>query len=106
VVQETEYTGAGKHPLAQLNLAKQMGVKVKRGNPKDNKPGHRIVIPEHPSQIAVVNVDLDHVRQSYIHNAMNSLPEGASLSEVDLDYLTVETQTSRHYVQEVIDGRK
>lgn len=106
VVQETEYTGAGKHPLAQLNLAKQMGVDVKRGNPKDNKPGQRIVIPEHPSQIAVANVDLDHVRQSYIRNAMNSLPEGASLSEVDLDYLAVETQTSRHYVQEVIDGRK
>ena len=104
VVQETEYTGAGKHPLAQLNLAKQRGVEVKRGNPKDNKPGQRIVIPEHPLQIAVMNVDLDHVRRSYIRNAMNSLPEGASLSEVDLDYLAEETQTSRHYVQKVCAG--
>lgn len=103
VVQETEYTGAGKHPLAQLNLAKQMGVEVKRGNPKDNEPGQRIVIPEHPSQIAVTNVDLDHVRQSYLHNALNSLPEGANLSEVDLDYLAEETKTSQQYVQEVIN---
>jgi threonine synthase len=103
VVQETEYTGAGKHPLAQLNLAKQMGVEVKRGNPKDNKPGQRIVIPEHPSQIAVSNVDLDHVRQSYLHNALNSLPEGANLSGVDLDYLAEETKTSQQYVQEVIN---
>jgi cysteine synthase len=28
VVQETEYTGAGKHPLAQLGLAKRMGIEV------------------------------------------------------------------------------
>jgi cysteine synthase len=58
VIQETEYTGAGKHPLAQLNLAKHMGVEVRRGDPRDNKPGQRIVIPEHPSQVAVVDVDL------------------------------------------------
>ena len=37
VVQETEYTGAGKHPIAQLNLAKRMGVGVVRGDPA---PGH------------------------------------------------------------------
>ena len=48
VVQETEYTGAGKHPIAQLNLARQMGIEVARGDPRDNKPGERIVIPEHP----------------------------------------------------------
>ena len=59
VVQETEYTGAGKHPFSQLNLAIQMGIKVQRGDPKDNKPGQRIVIPEHPSQIAVTDVALD-----------------------------------------------
>ena len=59
VVQETEYTGAGKHPLGQLNLAKQMGIVVRRGDPKENKPGATIVIPEHPSQIQVVDVDLD-----------------------------------------------
>ena len=27
VVQETEYTGAGKHPLAQLAMAREMGVR-------------------------------------------------------------------------------
>lgn len=106
VVQETEYTGAGKHPLAQLNLARQMGVEVKRGDPRDDKPGQRIVIPEHPSQIAVKNVDLQHVRRSYICNAMNSLAKGATLSTVDLDYLVEETQTSQQYVQEVIDEWK
>ena len=103
VVQETEYTGAGKHPLAQLNFARQLGIEVRRGDPRDNKPGQQIVIPEHPSQIAVTDVDLEHVRRSYLHNAMESLGESARLSEVDVEFLAAETRSSRNYVQEVID---
>ena len=103
VVQETEYTGAGKHPLAQLNLARRMGIKVRRGDPRDNKPGQQIVLPEHPAQIAVAEVDLERVRQSYLRNALASLPAGATLDDVDLEYLAAETRTSRTYVQENID---
>jgi len=103
VVQETEYTGAGKHPIAQLNLAKQMGVKVQRGDPKGNKPGQCIVIPEHPSQIAVTDVDLDQVRRSYLHHAIESLSEGERLSDVDIDFLVAETRSSKTYVQEIIN---
>jgi cysteine synthase len=103
VVQETEYTGAGKHPLAQLNLAKRLGIEVKRGDPRENKPGERIVIPEHPSQIKVVDIDLDQIRRSYLRNAIGSLPTEASVSEVDLEFLAAETCTNRTYVEEVID---
>ena len=38
VVQETEYTGAGKHPTAQLNMARKMGVKVYQGGSPGGKP--------------------------------------------------------------------
>ena len=103
VVQETEYTGAGKHPLAQLKLARRMGVEVRRGDPRDNRPGRRIVIPEHPAQLAVKDVDLEHVRQSYLRNALVSLPPDASLGDVDLEYLAAETRTSRTYVEESIN---
>ncbi len=48
VVQETEYTGAGKHHWAQLNFAKEMGVEVRSGDPTENVPGKVIVIPERP----------------------------------------------------------
>jgi cysteine synthase len=101
VIQETEYTGAGKHPLAQLNLAKQMGVEVRRGDPRDNKPGERIVIPEHPSQIAVVDVDLQQVRRSYVRHALESTHAEQPLSEIDYDFLAAETRSSRAYVEEV-----
>ncbi len=103
VVQETEYTGAGKHPLAQLNLARQMGIDVRRGDPRDNKPGQCIIIPEHPSQLAVVNIDMEYVRRSYLHNAIKSLPEGESLSEVDLAFLAEETRISQTHVQEILN---
>ena len=33
VVQETEYTGAGKHHWAQLNFARENGVEVRAGRP-------------------------------------------------------------------------
>jgi cysteine synthase len=103
VIQETEYTGAGKHPLAQLNLAKQMGVEVRRGDPRDNKPGQRIVIPEHPSQIAVVDVDLEHVRRSYVRHALEAVHGEQPMSEIDLDFLAAETRSSRAYVKEVVN---
>jgi len=103
VVQETEYTGAGKHPIAQLNLAKQLGIQVTRGDPRGNRPGRAIVIPEHPSQVAVVDVDLDQLRRSYLRNAIESLPERAGLSDVDLAFLSEETRSSKTYVREVID---
>jgi cysteine synthase len=103
VVQETEYTGAGKHPLAQLNLAKQLGIEIKRGDPRDNKPGEKIVIPRHPNELAVVNVDLEHIRSSYIRHALKSLPKDTEVSDVDIQFLTTETRTSQTYVKEVID---
>ena len=103
VVQETEYTGAGKHPLAQLNLAKQMGIEVRCGDPRDSNPGQCIVIPEHPSQLMVVNVDLEHVRRSYIKNAIELIPEGKSLSKIDLAFLSEETRISQTHVQEIIN---
>lgn len=102
VVQETEYTGAGKHPLGQLNLAKHMGIVVRRGDPKDNKPGKAIVIPEHPSQIQIVDVDLDRIRRSYLRNALKTFPEGQEITEVDVQFLAEDTKTTMEYVRKVI----
>jgi cysteine synthase len=103
VVQETEYTGAGKHPLGQLNLAKQMGIDVRRGDPRENRPGKAVVIPEHPSQIKPVEMDLDRIRRSYLRNALNSLPGGEHISETDIAFLAAETKSDATYVREVIE---
>jgi cysteine synthase len=102
VVQETEYTGAGKHPIAQLNLAKRMSIEVVRGDPCASKPGRRIVIPEYPGQIAVVDLDLDHLRRSYLRHALSSLPDGATLSPIDFEFLAIETRTTVTQVMEML----
>lgn len=103
VVQETEYTGAGKHPLAQLNLARQMGIEIRRGDPRENRPGQCIVIPQHPSQVTVVDVELEQVRRSYLHHVIESLQKGETLTETDLAFLAEETRTSQSHVEEIIN---
>jgi hypothetical protein len=102
VVQETEYTGAGKHPLSQLNLAKQLGIAVVRGDPRTSTPGQTIVIPHHPSQLGVVEVDLDQLRRLYLRNALHTLPRGQALTEADIAFLAADTHSTQAYVQEVI----
>lgn len=102
VVQETEYTGAGKHPLAQLNLAKRLGIEVARGEPRQSKPGQAIMIPEHPSQIGIAEVDLQRIRRSYLRHAIGSLPERKTLGDADLEFLVAETRSTQSYVQEVV----
>ncbi|MGE5219310.1 MAG: 2-amino-4-oxopentanoate thiolase subunit OrtB [Chloroflexota bacterium] len=106
VVQETEYTGAGKHPIAQLNLAKQMGIEIRRGDPRDNKPGTRIVIPQEPSQLAVVDIDLGQLRRSYLRHAFEAIPKGAKLDETDIRFLADETHTAPTYVEEILHGMR
>jgi len=93
VVQETEYTGAGKHHWAQLNFAREMGVEVRRGDPRENKPGEVIVIPEEPEQIAAVEVDLERLRTSYIRNALKAAPEGYEPTAEDIVFLALDTNT-------------
>lgn len=106
VVQETEYTGAGKHPTAQLTFARQMGIEVRRGKPSENVPGKRIVIPKNPSQIVAQDVDLDKLRQSYISTVLskeNVRP--AELFESDIDYLVSETKTCKEWIYEYLDSK-
>jgi len=101
VVQETEYTGAGKHPLAQLNLAKAMGITVRRGDPRENKPGTAIVLPAHPRQITVREVDLAHIRRTYLRQALKSLPEGSAPTETDLAFLAADSRADRATIEEL-----
>ncbi len=75
-MQETEYTGAGKHHWAQLNFAKEMGVEVRSGDPTENAPGKVIVIPERPEQIQAKDFDVARMRKSYVRNALKQAPEG------------------------------
>ncbi len=75
---------------------------VKRGDPRESIPGQNIVIPEHPAQIRAVDVDLEHVRQSYMKNALAQV-NPSELTEVDLAFLAEETRWSRERLAQELE---
>lgn len=101
VVQETEYTGAGKHPLAQLSFAKRNEIQVSLGDPETEKPGQTIVLPDHPSRLAVRWADLDRMRRSYIRQMARHV-NATSASQADIVFLAEETQTDDRFVVETL----
>jgi 2-amino-4-ketopentanoate thiolase beta subunit len=86
VVQETEYTGAGKHPTAQLTLARRMGIDVTIGSRADDRPGERIVIPRSVEEMAAGEVDLELLRQSYLRR-VGARVGHRSLEDDEVEYL-------------------
>jgi len=101
VVQETEYTGAGKHLLPQLNFAKENGIKVYVGNPEEQVPGENIVIPSHPSKVSVTDIDMEGLKKSYMKNVLKKLTENR-VEQVDIEFLSLELKISKENVVEII----
>jgi cysteine synthase len=103
VVQETEYTAAGKLPSSQLTFAEENGIEVRRGDPKENVPGERIVIPERIEQMRVEDFPLDKIRQSYLKNAKETA-KGHQPVEGDILYLAEDSKSSVDFVHETLDS--
>ncbi|WIY82696.1 2-amino-4-oxopentanoate thiolase subunit OrtB [Propionimicrobium sp. PCR01-08-3] len=99
VVQETEYTGAGKHHNSQLSFARSRGIEVRRGDPADNVPGKAIVIPERLNQVAGKPLDLERLRRSYIKQAAKAHPVG-EWTPTDVEFLAADINASVDKVRE------
>lgn len=102
VVQETEYTGAGKHHWAQLNFAREQGVEVRAGDPTENVPGKLIVIPERFEQIHAKDFDLAKMRSSYIRNAMRVAGDEYTPTAEDIEFLAVDTNSDAATVEQTL----
>ncbi|HEY8364453.1 MAG TPA: 2-amino-4-oxopentanoate thiolase subunit OrtB [Haloplasmataceae bacterium] len=100
VVQETEYTGAGKHHQAQLSFAKENGIKVAFGNPIDEVPGESIIIPKNPGLIKARDIDLEKVKKSCIKNHITN--ERDAITEKGLTFLMEETKGTRAFVMQTL----
>ena len=99
VVQESEYTGAGKHPHAQLMFAQENGIRVYRGDPWEAIPGQSVVIPEGIEQMDTYDLDMREVRTSYLKRFRNR-----ALSRDDLSFLAEETRLRPTEVEELIQA--
>lgn len=101
VVSETEYTGAGKHVQPQLSFARDNGIDIHFGDPKEDKPGVNVILPKDPSYFKCIDADIDHFRKSLIKKACKT-HNVKEPTEADLEFLAVETKSSVEFVKEVI----
>lgn len=104
VVQETEYTGAGKHPMPQLTFAKENGIEVLFGDPEDEVPGKTLVLPSHPSLMKARQQDMDHIRKSYIKNCVKNYKMTAATEE-DVKFIMDEISADRDFVVTELEGK-
>ncbi len=102
VVQETEYTGAGKHHWSQLAFARTQGVEVRVGDPAESVPGRSIVIPERPEQVKATDFDLGRMRRSYVRNALAHAGEGYAPTPEDIVFLAEDIRSTPATVEEFI----
>jgi len=101
VVQETEYTGAGKHMSSQLSFAEKNGIELIMGDPLNEKPGTNIIFPKNGSYIKVKELPLDDLRKSYLKRYMDQLIE-----TLDWDYLAQELNTSIEHTKHLWEALK
>lgn len=102
VVQETEYTGAGKHINPQLTFARDNGIEILVGDPQEELPGENIILPKDPSYINIVDLDLNNTRRSFIRNAVKN-SNVDKVSNGDLEFLMAETKSDETFVKEILD---
>lgn len=102
VVQETEYTGAGKHIQPQLTFAKENGIEIKIGDPIEEIPGENIILPKDPSYIEIEEVDLDKLKKSYIKKCIENFKVG-KVTEEDFKFLEEDSKSDAKFVKNVLD---
>lgn len=116
VVQETEYTGAGKHVQPQLQFARENGIDVRLGDPREEIPGQSIVLPGDPSMIRANEIDLAGLKKSYIKHAVEFAERQLKQSDkpgvtdralrfdaADIRFLAEETRSSSDEITGFID---
>ncbi len=97
VVQETEYTGAGKHLLPQIAFAKRNRVEIEFGNPLDENPGKNIVFPIDGSYLKHEEISVDGLRKTYLKRFKDF-----NLTKNDYKFLSEELGVEINKVKELI----
>ncbi|MDD3126030.1 MAG: 2-amino-4-oxopentanoate thiolase subunit OrtB [Candidatus Izemoplasmatales bacterium] len=99
IVQETEYTGAGKHHQAQMAFARSHGIDIYFGDPAEEIAGKSIVLPSRIDQIKAVDLDLIKIKQSAIKN---QIKDWKKLTATDFVYLIAETNSTPDFVRQTL----
>ena len=98
VVQETEYTGAGKHIQPQLSFAKRNGVELLFGNPKNEVPGKNIILPQDGSYLKHDEISMKDLYLSYLKRYKNM-----ELTTEDYQFLADELGITCQLVEDLLN---
>ncbi|MBA7691908.1 hypothetical protein ES703_100464 [subsurface metagenome] len=60
------------------------------------------MIPKHPGQIRVKEVDLRKLRKSYLQKALSTLPDQAVLNKEDIAFLVEDSRAPESLVREIL----
>lgn len=97
VVQESEYTGAGKHHQSQLSFARNNGIELLLSSSLEEIPGKNIVLPSSAAHLDVIRKDLKELRSSYLKKFKNM-----TLSKQDITYLANELNTTIEEISKML----
>ena len=97
VIQETEYTGAGKHLLPQLSFARRNGVEIKFGNPLEEIPGKNIIFPKDGSYLKHQSIDINELKKTYL-----KIYKNIELTTEDYKYLCEELSLDINEVKDLM----
>ena len=97
VVQETEYTGAGKHLLPQLSFAKKNGIELQFGNPEEEIPGTNIIFPLNGGLLVHKELNMDDLRKSYLKRYKDT-----DLTDEDYQFLSDELRIDTDKVKSLL----
>jgi hypothetical protein len=109
VVQETEYTGAGKHVQPQLDFARQNGIRISLGDPRSEIAGESVVLPEDPGLITTRELDLEQLSRSYVKRSQQLMKEQGKTARndsADIRFLAAETRRSEAWVRAALKELK
>jgi cysteine synthase len=99
VVQETEYTGAGKHMNAQISFASERGIDLVMGNPLEEKPGKNLIFPASGKMLKHKEIPLDTLRISYLKHYQDQM-----LFHEDYFYLAEELNTTVEHIKTLMEA--
>ncbi|WP_028923922.1 2-amino-4-oxopentanoate thiolase subunit OrtB [Pseudonocardia acaciae] len=101
VVSETEYSGAGKSPAAQLAFAARQGIDIGFGPSEEDRPGTAIRVPRRLDELGVREVDLASLRASYLRRAAAEL--GSNVGD-EAGFLAEDSRSSLSEVHAAMAG--
>jgi len=98
VVQETEYTGAGKHMNSQVSFASDRGIHLEFGDPLKEKPGKNMIFPSSGAMLKVKEIPLNDLRKTYLKRYKEEL-----LFDQDYEFLSEELNCSVEHVKQLME---